>query len=61
LSSVKIVCSSLGVLILFGVYLLLMLLTAGGYCIKLLVDLLLTEIVTGFWRMGKKIGMGIGE
>ncbi len=46
-----------GTVLLFGLYLGLMLLTAGGYCVKMLVDLVLTEIVTGFWRLGKRIGI----
>ena len=59
LSAVKGLLSGLGIVIFFGGYIGLLILTAGGYCVKMLVDAVLTEIVTGFWRLGKKIGMGI--
>ncbi len=39
------------------IWLLVMALTAAGFLLKLLVDLILTEFVTLYARLGKKIGM----
>ncbi len=39
------------------VWLLVMSLTAIGYLLKMLVDLILTELVTFYANLGKKIGM----
>ncbi len=38
-------------------WLFVMALTAAGYLVKMLVDLILTEIVTLYARLGKRIGL----
>ncbi len=58
---IKLALSAVGIVFLFVLYIGLLLLTAAGYCVKLAVDGVLSEIVTGFWRLGNKLGMGIEE